>query len=224
MPNSFGQIFRITTWGESHGGSVGVVVDGCPSNIPLDESDIQGELNRRKPGQSSITTPRKEDDLARIYSGTFQGKTLGTPICIMVMNKDARPHDYDEISGKFRPSHSDFGYQTKYGIRNWEGGGRSSARETIGRVAAAPLPESFKTPLQCGDSPVSPRFITSKPSLTSKGDDGPGREYDRPLPGYRSGREMIQCIKDARKAGDSVGGIIHCIARNVPAGLRTGLR
>ena len=221
MPNSVGQIFRITTWGESHGGSVGVVVDGCPSNIPLDESDIQGELNRRKPGQSSITTPRKEDDLARIYSGTFQGKTLGTPICIMVMNKDARPHDYDEISGKFRPSHSDFGYQTKYGIRNWEGGGRSSARETIGRVAAGAIAKKVLKLLYNVEilaCVAQIHHIKAEFDLEKVTMDQVESTIVR-CPDTEAAEKMIQCIKDARKAGDSVGGIIHCIARNVPAGL-----
>src|SRR3954464_13635018 len=136
MANSFGQLFRITTWGESHGGGVGVVVDGCPPRVALSESDIQPDLDRRRPGQSKIVTPRKEADKVEILSGTFEGKTLGTPISLWVRNEDARPEAYSEMATKFRPSHADFTYQAKYGIRNWQGGGRTSARETIGRVAA----------------------------------------------------------------------------------------
>jgi len=137
MSSQFGHAFRISTWGESHGGGVGVVIDGCPPRIDLCEADIQRDLDRRRPGQSEIVTPRDEADQCRILSGVFEGKTLGTPICISVMNKDARPESYREMESAFRPSHADYTYQAKYGIRNWQGGGRASARETIGRVAAA---------------------------------------------------------------------------------------
>src|SRR5215211_2512864 len=136
MGNSFGQLFRITTWGESHGGGVGVVIDGCPSRVELSEADIQRELDRRRPGQSSIVSKRDEPDRCQILSGVFEGRTLGTPISILIMNKDARPEAYAEMAQTFRPSHADFTYEAKYGIRNWQGGGRASARETIGRVAA----------------------------------------------------------------------------------------
>src|SRR5258707_5071520 len=136
MGNTFGQLFRVTTFGESHGGGVGVVIDGCPSNIEMSEAEIQRELDRRRPGQSKITTQRQEEDRCEILSGVFEGKPLGTPIGILVRNKDARPQDYAEVAKKFRPSHADFTYEAKYGIRNWQGGGRASARETIGRVAA----------------------------------------------------------------------------------------
>src|SRR5256714_4767969 len=136
MGNTFGQLFRIMTWGESHGGGVGVVIDGCPPRIQLSEEDIQRELDRRRPGQSAITTTRDEADRCQILSGVFEGQTLGTPISIMVRNKDARPECYAEMKSTFRPSHADFTYEAKYGIRNWQGGGRASARETIGRVAA----------------------------------------------------------------------------------------
>src|SRR3954468_23133782 len=136
MGNSFGQLFRIATWGESHGGGVGVVIDGCPPRLELSEEDIQRELDRRRPGQSAITTPRDEPDRCQILSGVFEGRTLGTPISIMVLNKDARPGAYAEMKETYRPSHADFTYEAKYGIRNWQGGGRSSARETVGRVAA----------------------------------------------------------------------------------------
>src|SRR5256885_3604074 len=139
MANSFGQLFRITTWGESHGGGVGVVVDGCPPRLELSEADIQPDLDRRRPGQSKIVSPRKEPDKVQILSGTFEGKTLGTPICLLVHNEDARPEAYTEMRTKFRPSHADYTYQVKYGIRAWPGGGRTSARETIGRVAAGAI-------------------------------------------------------------------------------------
>src|SRR5438034_3381792 len=135
MSNTFGQLFRVTTFGESHGGGIGVVIDGCPPRIDISEVDIQRELDRRRPAQSKLTTQRKEEDRCEILSGVFEGKTLGTPLTMMVRNKDARPEDYREIAGKFRPSHADYSYQAKYGIRNWQGGGGASARETIGRVA-----------------------------------------------------------------------------------------
>src|SRR5689334_33600 len=139
MGNIFGQLFRITTWGESHGGGVGVVVDGCPPRLALSETDIQPDLDRRRPGQSKIVSPRKEADKVEILSGVFEGKTLGTPICMLVRNEDARPEAYTEMKTKFRPSHADYTYQAKYGIRAWPGGGRTSARETIGRVAAGAI-------------------------------------------------------------------------------------
>src|SRR6185295_8979672 len=139
MANSFGQLFRITTWGESHGGGVGVVVDGCPPRIKLSEADIQPDLDRRRPGQSKIVTPRKEADRVEILSGTFEGLTLGTPICLWVKNEDARAAAYGEMKSKFRPSHADYTYFAKFGIRAWPGGGRTSARETIGRVAAGAI-------------------------------------------------------------------------------------
>src|SRR4030088_2512588 len=136
MGNTFGQLFRVTTFGESHGGGIGVVIDGCPPKIDISGADIQRELDRRKPGQSKITTQRQEEDRCEILSGVFEGQTLGTPIAILVRNQDARPQDYVDFAKTFRPSHADFTYEAKYGIRNWQGGGRASARETIGRVAA----------------------------------------------------------------------------------------
>src|ERR1700691_3239894 len=136
MASTFGQLFRITTWGESHGGGV---VDGCPPRLKLSEADIQPDLDRRRPGQSKIVSPRKESDTVQILSGTFKGKTLGTPISLLVKNEDARPEAYSEMATKFRPSHADYTYLAKFGIRNWQGGGRTSARETIGRVAAGAI-------------------------------------------------------------------------------------
>src|ERR1043165_3024110 len=139
MSNSFGHLFRITTWGESHGGGVGVVVDGCPPRLQLSEADIQPDLDRRRPGQSKITTPRKESDTIQILSGLFEGQTTGTPISMGGTNEDARSEAYKEMATKFRPSHAAYTYTEKFGIRNWQGGGRSSARETIGRVAAGAI-------------------------------------------------------------------------------------
>src|SRR6516225_4134603 len=140
MASTFGHLFRITTWGESHGGGVGVVVDGCPPRLKLSEADIQPDLDRRRPGQSKIVTPRKESDTVQILSGiSSEGKTLGTPISMWVRNDDARSEAYDEMKEKFRPSHADYTYFAKYGIRAWQGGGRASARETIGRVAAGAI-------------------------------------------------------------------------------------
>src|SRR5256714_15302753 len=139
MANTFGKLSRIPTWGEPHGGGVGVVVDGCPPRLELNEADIQPDLDRRRPGQSKIVSPRKEADKVQILSGTFEGKTLGTPILLLVRNEDARPEAYTEMKTKFRPSHADYTYQAKFGIRSWPGGGRTSARETIGRVAAGAI-------------------------------------------------------------------------------------
>ncbi|NEP54687.1 MAG: chorismate synthase, partial [Moorea sp. SIO3C2] len=139
MGNTFGHLFRITTFGESHGGGVGVVIDGCPPQLEISAEEIQVDLDRRRPGQSKITTPRKETDTCEIVSGVFQGKTLGTPLTVLVRNKDQRPQDYSEMASKYRPSHADATYDAKYGIRNYQGGGRSSARETIGRVAAGAI-------------------------------------------------------------------------------------
>ena len=139
MGNVFGKLFRISTWGESHGGGIGVVIDGCPPGISISEEEIQLELDRRRPGQSAITTQRQEPDAIEILSGVFEGQTTGTSIGMLVRNKDARSGDYDELKRLYRPSHADYTYQAKYGVRNWKGGGRSSARETIGRVAAGAL-------------------------------------------------------------------------------------
>ena len=140
MPgNSFGDMFRITTWGESHGPAVGVVVDGCPPGLTLSDADIQHELDRRRPGQSNLTTPRRESDTVEILSGVFEGRTLGAPISLLIRNENTKGRDYEEMREKYRPSHADYTYEAKYGIRNWMGGGRASARETVGRVAAGAI-------------------------------------------------------------------------------------
>ena len=218
MPNSYGHIFRITTWGESHGGSVGVIIDGCPSNIPLTEDDIQFELNRRRPGQSSITTPRNEKDTAHIFSGTFLNKTLGTPICIMVMNNDIRSSDYDELAEKFRPSHADYCYQMKYGFRNWQGGGRSSARETIGRVAAGAVAKKILR-LRYGIEILA--YTTQIHDIEIDKSNVDFSEIEKnPVrcPDPVAAEKMFKHIQEIKQKGDSVGGIITCLVNGVPPG------
>lgn len=223
MGSSFGQLFKISTWGESHGGGVGVVVDGCPPLIPLDEADIQVDLDRRRPGQSEVTTPRNEADHAEILSGTFEGKTLGSPIAILVRNKDARPEAYNEMSEKFRPSHADYTYQAKYGIRNWQGGGRSSARETIGRVAAAAIAKKVITSQFAPKLEILP-FVESVGTLRANVDTATVTREMIESNIVRTGdpdsiEAMIDLIKATRADGNSIGGVVGCVIRNVPVGL-----
>ena len=220
MGNSFGHLFRITTWGESHGGGVGVVVDGCPPRLALTEADIQPDLDRRRPGQSKIVTPRKESDTVEILSGTFEGQTLGTPISMWVKNTDARPEAYSEMATKFRPSHADYTYQAKYGFRNWQGGGRSSARETIGRVAAAAiakkiLRERFGVEVLAYVKQVQ-RIMAEVNPETVKVKDIEANIVR--CPQAATAEKMIRLIEKMRRAGDSVGGIVEGVARGVPAG------
>ncbi|MDF1741928.1 MAG: chorismate synthase [Verrucomicrobiales bacterium] len=223
MGSSFGKLFQISTWGESHGGGVGVVVDGCPPLIPLDESDIQVDLDRRRPGQSEVTTPRNEADQAEILSGTFEGQTLGSPIAILVRNKDARPEAYNEMSEKFRPSHADYTYQAKYGTRNWQGGGRSSARETIGRVAAAAIAKKVITSQFAPDLEILP-FVESIGTLRANVDTATVTREMIESNIVRTGdpdsvEAMIDLIKATRADGNSIGGVVGCVIRNVPVGL-----
>ena len=221
MGNTFGHLFRITTFGESHGGGVGVIIDGCPPRLNLSESDIQGDLDRRRPGQSKITTPRKETDTCEIISGVFQGKTLGTPIAILVRNKDARSQDYNEMAAKFRPSHADATYEAKYGIRNWQGGGRSSARETIGRVAAGAIAKKilyqvanveiigYVKRIKNLEGNVNPDTVTLE-------------EVESNIlrcPDQEMAEKMIDLIDQTRRDKYSIGGVVECIARYVPKGL-----
>lgn len=220
MANSFGQLFRITTWGESHGGGVGVVVDGCPPKLALSEADIQPDLDRRRPGQSRIVTPRKEADRVEILSGTFEGKTLGTPICMWVRNEDARPEAYSEMATKFRPSHADYTYSAKFGIRNWQGGGRSSARETIGRVAAGAIARKLLRE-RFGVEVLA--YVRQVQSIEAKVDleNVQFAQVESNMvrcPDGKVAAQMIKLIERMRKAGDSVGGIIEGIARGVPPG------
>lgn len=222
MSSQFGHLFRISTWGESHGGGVGVTVDGCPSRIPLSEADIQKDLDRRRPGQSEIVTPRAEEDRCEILSGVFEGQTLGTPISIVVRNKDARPEAYREMETMFRPSHADYTYHAKYGIRNWQGGGRASARETIGRVAAAAVAKQVLAKLSPGLEIVA--YVKSVHEIEAPVDPDTVRmeEVEANIvrcPDAGTAERMIEFIKQIRSEGDSVGGIVECVIRNVPAGL-----
>lgn len=220
MGNSFGQLFRITTWGESHGGGVGVVVDGCPPRLELTEADIQPDLDRRRPGQSKIVTPRKEADRVEILSGTFEGKTLGTPISMWVRNEDTRPEAYTEMETKFRPSHADYTYQAKFGIRNWQGGGRTSARETIGRVAAGAIAKKILRE-RYGVEVLA--YVKQVQGIVAEVAPDKVRASDVEsnivrCPDAKTAEKMIQLIEEMRKAGDSVGGIVEGIARGVPPG------
>ena len=221
MGNTFGKMFRITTWGESHGDAVGVVVDGCPPLIEIDIADIQKELARRRPGQSRITTQRRESDEAQILSGVFEGKTLGTPISIGVWNADQRSKDYEHMRTKFRPSHADYTYQAKYGIRNWKGGGRASARETIGRVAAGAiakkiLAQEFGVEIVGYVKQVSDMVADVDPETVAMADV---ESTIVRCPDPDIAERMIERIDEARKAGDTLGGVVEAVARNVPPGL-----
>ncbi|HEY9832972.1 MAG TPA: chorismate synthase [Stenomitos sp.] len=221
MGNTFGHLFRITTFGESHGGGVGVVIDGCPPRLEISAEEIQVELDRRRPGQSKITTPRKEADTCEIISGVFEGKTLGTPIAIMVRNKDTRPQDYNEMQQTYRPSHADATYDAKYGIRNWQGGGRSSARETIGRVAAGAIAKKilklvagveivgYVKRIQDLEGVVDPNTVTLEQVESN---------IVR-CPDAECAERMIERIEQIGRSGDSLGGVVECVARHVPPGL-----
>jgi chorismate synthase len=221
MGNTFGHLFRITTFGESHGGGVGVVIDGCPPLLEISEAEIQVELDRRKPGQSKITTPRKEEDICEILSGVFEGKTTGTSIAILVRNKDARSQDYDEMAVKYRPSHADATYDAKYGIRTWQGGGRSSARETIGRVAAGAIAKkilarvaeveivAYVKRIKDIEAAIDPSNVTLEQVESN---------IVR-CPDSECAEKMIELIDRIRKEKDSLGGVVECVVRNVPKGL-----
>jgi chorismate synthase len=220
--NSFGQLFRITTWGESHGGGVGVVIDGCPPRIELSEEDIQRDLDRRRPGQSEIVTQRKEKDRCEILSGVFEGRTLGTPISILVMNKDVRAEDYVEMQSTFRPSHADFTYEAKYGIRNWQGGGRASARETIGRVAAGAIARKVLRKFYPRCEIIA--YVTQVHEIDAAIDRSSVKIEDveataARCPDERAARKMIALIEQTRAQGDSLGGVIECVVRHAPLGL-----
>ncbi|MGP0630233.1 chorismate synthase [Nitrospina sp. 32_T5] len=217
MPgNTFGQLFRISTWGESHGESIGVVIDGCPAGLPITAEEIQKELDRRRTGQSKVTTTRKEPDQIRILSGVFQGKTTGTPLAMMVENADADSSKYELIKHLYRPGHADFTYDKKYGFRDYRGGGRSSARETVGRVAAGAIAKKllarhkikvFAYTRQIGDL-VMQSFSQ--------------REIENNIvrcPDKKMAERMVEAILQARKDGDSLGGVIEVVAKGVPAGL-----
>lgn len=222
MSSSFGQLFRVSTWGESHGGGIGVVIDGCPPRLPLTEADIQTELDRRRPGQSDIVTPRKEADRCEILSGVFEGRTTGAPIAILVRNTDPRGEAYREMETLYRPSHADYTYDAKYGIRSVQGGGRASARETIGRVAAGAIAQKVLKTL-CPELEILAWVQTVE---TISGDVDPAAVKAADIeanavrcPDAAAAERMIARIKEARGEGDSLGGIVACVARGVPAGL-----
>jgi chorismate synthase len=221
MGSSFGQIFRVTTWGESHGGAVGVVVDGCPARLPLTVGEIQTDLDRRRPGQSRIVSQRQEEDRAEIVSGVFEGKTLGTPISIFVRNKDAKPEDYAPLKDRFRPSHADYTYEAKYGIRDWMGGGRASARETVGRVAAGAVARKL---LRVRTKTEIIAYVTRVHGIEASVDPAKVKRAHVEsnivrCPDKTTAEKMIAFIEKIRKDGDSVGGVVELVARNVPVGL-----
>ncbi|WP_166333689.1 chorismate synthase [Sphingobacterium chungjuense] len=221
--NSFGDLFRITTYGESHGKAIGVIIDGCPSQIDIDEEFIQSELDKRKPGQSKITTQRKESDIAQILSGVFEGKSTGTPIAINIPNEDQRSKDYSHIKDKFRPSHADYTYQVKYGIRDYRGGGRSSARETAARVAAGAIAKLFLKQhgieilahvSGVGQLEAPNLDVSDLTELVKLRESNIVRCADP-----ATAAEMIEFIDQVRKNGDTVGGRISTVIRGLPVGL-----
>ncbi len=216
--NRFGNIFSFTSWGESHGKAIGVVIDGCPSKINLNENDIQKYLNKRRPGQSKFTTQRQEKDEIEILSGVFEGKTTGTPISLIIKNQDQKSDDYGEIKNKFRPSHADYTYFEKYGIRDYRGGGRSSARETAMRVSAGAVARKI----------LDQHHIKIIGYLTQIGnqkinydnfDEQEIEKNDFFCPDFKAVENFTNHILDIRKSGDSVGAIIEVVAKNVPVGL-----
>jgi chorismate synthase len=221
MGSSFGTLFRISTFGESHGPAVGVIVDGCPPRVPLTVEEIQRELDRRRPGQSAITTQRREADAVEILSGVHEGQTLGTPIAMVVRNQDQRGGDYEEMKTKYRPSHADYTYQAKFGVRAWQGGGRASARETIGRVAAGAVARKVLEALAPGMQIVA--YVKQVQALEAAVDpETVTREAVEAniirCPEAAMAERMIELVDGARKAGDSLGGVVEAAARGVPAG------
>jgi len=219
LGNSYGTLFKITTFGESHGVAIGVTIDGCPAGLELDLDLIQKDLTRRKPGQSKITTQRKEDDTFEILSGVFEGKTTGTPICLVIRNTNAKSKDYSHIADKYRPSHADYTYQSKYGIRDYRGGGRSSARETAARVAAGAIAKQLLAKHQIEiNAFVSQVGNIKAPHYTSldlsKTEDNIVR-----CPDASAAEKMIKLIDQTRKDRDTLGGIVTCVIKGTPAGL-----
>lgn len=219
--NTFGTAYRITTFGESHGGAVGVVIDGCPPGLTLSSTDIQIELDRRKPGQSSITTPRAESDVIHIMSGVFQGKTTGTPIMLVAYNKDMRPEDYEDLRQIYRPGHADYTYEQKYGIRDWGGSGRASARETLARVAAGAVAKKYLR------EALGIEILSYVHSIGTIATDAPDLSITSKIiesnivrcPDPTKAVQMQALIEQVQKEGDSIGGVIKCQIRNVPVGL-----
>ena len=220
MGNTWGRLFRVTTWGESHGAAIGAVIDGCPPRLPLSEADIQPDLDRRAPGQSTLVTQRKESDTVKILSGVFDGQTLGTPISLVIPNEDMRPGDYREVQQKYRPSHADYTYDAKYGVRDWRGGGRTSARETAGRVAAGAVARKL---LATRWSVTVVAWVSKVGTLSVDCDvEKVTREQvdATPIrcPDLATAEQMIAAVEGARKDGDSLGGIVTCAVRGCPPG------
>jgi len=219
MSNIFGKIFTFTSFGESHGKAVGGVVDGCPPNIEIDEDFIQNELNRRRPGQSEISTPRSEADKVEFLSGIFDGKTTGTPIAFVIWNKNQRSEDYEHLKDVYRPSHADFTYQQKYGIRDHRGGGRSSARETASRVVAGAIAKLALHRL--GIEICAYTSQVGHIAMTQTNETVDFQEIEKNIvrcPQPEIAEQMIEYIKELKKEGDSIGGIISCVIKNVPVG------
>ncbi len=219
--SSFGTLFRTSTFGESHGIGVGCIVEGCPPGIPLTEEIIQKELDKRRPGQSKLTTQRREGDTVEILSGVFEGQTMGTPIGLLVRNEDQRSKDYSELKDLYRPSHADFTYEAKYGVRDWRGGGRASYREAVGRVAAGAVARQFLS-VTYGIELVG--YVLQIADLRGTIDQNTVSEADveanpTRCPDPIVAEQMVTAIEQARKDGDSLGGIVELVARNVPAGL-----
>ncbi len=218
--NSFGKLFKITTFGESHGNAVGVVLEGLPSGFSIDIENINYELERRKPGQSAITSARKEPEKLEILSGIFQGKTTGTPLCVIVKNKDARSKDYDFIKDIYRPSHADFSYHKKYGFYDYRGGGRASARETVGRVIAGAIAKQFLSEkLQTRIYAYTEQIYTLKIPENQNISYEKTEENAVRCPHKETAEKMIHLIKKIKKEGDSVGGIVRGVVKNPPVGL-----
>ena len=223
MASTFGRLFRVTTFGESHGPALGCVVDGCPPRLPLEAADLARDLARRRPGQSDLTTPRREDDAPRLLSGVFEGRTTGTPIAVVIESRDQRSHDYDALAGVYRPSHADFTYDAKYGVRDPRGGGRASARETAARVAAGAIArrllalrlgvEVVAWVDQVADVALEPGAVDARTVTADEVDRSPVR---CPLPAAAAAMEAA--VVAARDAGDSVGGVVALVARGVPPG------
>ncbi len=219
MGNSFGRLFKITTFGESHGTAIGVIIDGCPAGLPLDLEYIQSELTRRKPGQSKITTQRKEEDRFEIQSGVFDGVTTGTPISLVIYNKDQKSKDYSHIADKFRPSHADFTYHEKYGVRDYRGGGRSSARETAARVAAGAVAKLFLKTIGIEITAYVSRVGDISAPQYSELDLSQVEQNIVRCPDTGTAEEMIRLIDQVRKDRDTVGGVVTCVISGAPAGL-----
>ena len=218
MGNSFGKIFKLTTFGESHGPCIGGIIDGCPSNIDIDISKIQYDLDRRRPGQSKIVTQRKEDDKVEILSGLFEGKTTGTPIGFIIKNKDQKSKDYDHIKDIFRPSHADYVYEKKYGNRDYRGGGRSSARETACRVVAGSIAKQILKNIKIVGFVKSVGSISLKSTYKNYNLSDSEKNIVR-CPDENTAKKMEELIIKTRKNGDTVGGVVSCVVSGVPIGL-----